>query len=76
MNERTVAGKATHGHRKHDCNDWADGNATVARFDYIHGTAFQALSKAERASGETGGGRGGEGLCVLKHGPRLKPRET
>ena len=52
----TVAGKATHGHRKHDCNDWADGNATVARFDYIHGTAFQALSKEERASGETGGG--------------------
>ena len=47
----TVAGghsKAKHEHElEKQCNGYADGNVSVARFNYIHGTAFQALSVEE-----------------------------
>ena len=47
----TVAGGHSHAKKEHElekqCNGFADGNSTVARFNYIHGTAFQALSAAE-----------------------------
>ena len=44
----TIAGGVSHKHhKKRKCNSWADGNSTVARFNYVHGTAFQALSPAE-----------------------------
>lgn len=32
---------------KKECNGFADGNHSVARFNYVHGTAFQALSAEE-----------------------------
>jgi hypothetical protein len=49
----TVTGQVTrpHGTKKvsRDCNDWVDGNAKEAMFDYIHGTAFRPLDAHERA---------------------------
>eukprot|EP01043_Picozoa_sp_COSAG02_P094632 COSAG02_NODE_31053_length_540_cov_0.832200_1_plen_144_part_10 len=44
----TIAGGVSHKHhKKRECNSWVDGNSTVARFNYVHGTAFQALSPTE-----------------------------
>lgn len=47
----TIAGGHSAAKKVHtlekECNGFADGNSTVARFNYIHGTAFQALSAEE-----------------------------
>jgi DNA-binding beta-propeller fold protein YncE len=63
----TVAGKLTTPNKAHPhkdskrCNDWRDGNASVAMFDFIHGTAFQPLSDDERRRRDAAGAVGATG---------------
>ena len=49
---RTLAGQSTrrsHSHKR-ACNKYADGDAQVASFNFVHGTAFKPLSAREQTS--------------------------
>jgi len=63
----TVAGQVTErgGKVSKDCNDYADGHAEKAFFDYIHGTAFRPLSKIEIALQNTGHLLGGSDAIYI-----------
>jgi hypothetical protein len=60
----TVAGQTTRHHKHPDrqsegCNGWADGNASVASFNYVHGTAFMPIPIDGTPDRGGGGAQGG-----------------
>eukprot|EP01047_Picozoa_sp_COSAG01_P046049 COSAG01_NODE_4292_length_5167_cov_2.551500_3_plen_84_part_00 len=59
--EEAEARAGAHRHHKRACNKFADGNASVAYFNYVHGTAFLPLPDPDPVSGETEPDRGGGG---------------
>ena len=68
----TVAGQASHRRKHHGkCNAFADGNASVASFNYVHGTAF--LPPPPAGQPDPGRGEHGSKDIYVCDEARLRP---